>query len=164
MKAVIVYYSYTGNTAKVAKILSEHIKQDGLVEVIKLALTEEPNAFFIQAIQALSRAKAKVKTVKTDLSEYNLICLGTPVWAFGPAPAMNRYLNECKGVEGKDVILFVTYGSGIGVRRCLDIMEKEVKSKGAKRIFRFSIQESKVNNRNLVNEVIKSTLSIKPED
>ncbi len=155
MKAIIIYYSHSGNTAKVAEVLREHIKQDGPVEVIRLEPIDETKAFFAQAVQALKRAKAKLKAVKTDLSEYALICLGTPVWALAPAPAMNRYLSECKGIQGKDVVLFVTYGGGLGVKRCLDIMEKEVKSKGAKKIFRFSIQESKVDKQNLVREQIK---------
>ena len=155
MKSIIVYYSHTGNTARVAEILSEHIKGDGSVEVIKLEAIDESKAFFTQAVRAFKRTKAKLKTTKTDLSEYALICLGTPVWAFAPVPAMNRYLNECKGIEGKNVILFVTYGSGVGVRRCLDIMEKEVKTRGAKKVFKFSIQESKVDKQNLVREQIK---------
>lgn len=158
MKFILLYYSYSGNTTKVAEVLRDCIKQDGSVEVIRLEAIDESGAFFTQAVRALKRAKAKLKAVKTDLSEYDVICLGTPIWALAPAPAINKYLDECTGIQGKDIILFVTYGSGFGIKRCLDIMEKEVKAKGAKKIFRFSIQESKVDNKNLVNEVIKSAL------
>ena len=159
MKSIIIYYSYSGNTAKVAEILAEHIKQNGSVELIKLEPIDESKTFFVQAVQGFKRTRVNLKSVTTDLSGYDVICLGTPVWAFAPAPAMNRYLDSCRGIQGKDVVLFVSYGSGFGVRRCLDIMKREVKSKGAKKIFRFSIQESKVNNQTLVNGVIKDTLS-----
>ncbi|MCD6094263.1 MAG: NAD(P)H-dependent oxidoreductase [Candidatus Omnitrophica bacterium] len=161
MRSIIIYYSHSGNTAKVAEILAEHIKQNGSAELIKLEPINEPKAFFTQAVQAFKRTKTKIKPIKIDLSEYALICLGTPVWAFAPAPAMNKYLNECRGIQDKDVILFVTYGSGLGVRRCLNIMEKEVRNKGAKKIFRFSIQESKVDKQSLVSEVIKGALKKK---
>ena len=84
--------------------------------------------------------------------------MGTPVWAFGPAPAMNTYLDRCSGLEGKTVVLFTTYGSGTGNGRCLDYMQNILTGKGVKAFKRFSIQQGKVSDRQHVLSIIKTAL------
>jgi NAD(P)H-dependent FMN reductase len=96
--------------------------------------------------------------VNFDLSGYDLICFGTPVWAFGPTPAMNTYLADCSGLEGKEIILFATYGSGAGKERCLNYMQNILAQKGAKGFKRFSIQQFKVNDKEFVLEKIKEII------
>jgi NAD(P)H-dependent FMN reductase len=85
--------------------------------------------------------------------------LGTPVWAFGPAPAMNTFLDKCLGLEGKEAVLFTTYGSGVGKERCLDYMEDILSKKGARQFRRFSIQEFKAKDKEFVLSRIVETLN-----
>ena len=144
MKSAIIYYSFTGRTKRVTEILAEHLREKGAVDLIELNPLDESKSFFGQARRAFYKARAKLAPVNFDLAGYDLICFGNPVWAFAPAPAMNTYLNNCIGVEGKDVILFTTYGSGTGNERCLNIMQEALSKKGAKSFKRFSIQQFKV--------------------
>ncbi|MCX5704091.1 MAG: flavodoxin, partial [Candidatus Omnitrophica bacterium] len=81
-----------------------------------------------------------------------------PVWAFAPAPAMNTYLDRCFGLEGKKIILFTTYGSGTGNKRCLNYMQDIVVKKGARGIKRFSVQQFRVKDRNLILSKIKEVV------
>ncbi|MCM8782976.1 MAG: hypothetical protein NC909_01065, partial [Candidatus Omnitrophica bacterium] len=122
MKSVIIYYSYSGNTRQVAGFLSEYLKQISQVE-IKEVKAKESNKFLIQALRALRKIKAPLPPINFDLSRYDIICVGTPVWAFGPAPAVNTFLENCFGLENKRIILFCTYGSGLGKERCLNYMQ-----------------------------------------
>lgn len=154
MKSIIIYYSYSGNTRKVAEVLAEHLRQKGEAEILELKAKDESNSFFGQCSRAFWHKRAEIEPVNFDLSGYDLICFGSPVWAFGPAPAMNTYLDKCSGVEGKDVILFTTYGSGTGNNRCLNYMQDILSKKGAKSFKRFSIQQFKVSD----NEFIIKTL------
>lgn len=158
MKSVIIYYSYTGNTRKVAFVLADFLKEKGNVELIELKALDESCEFFAQAKRALKHKRAKIQEVNFDLSSYDLVCLGTPVWAFGPVPAMNTYLDKCFGLEKKEVILFTTYGSGMGNRRCLNYMQDILSKKGVKNFKRFSIQQHKINNLNFVYLKIKKVL------
>ena len=160
MKAIIIYYSYSGNTKKIADILAEQIKRDGEVKVSRLEAQDESTSFFKQALRALFHKKAKITCLDFDLSSYDLICLGSPVWAFAPAPAMNTYLEECLGLEGKTVVLFTTYGSGTGLKRCLNYMQEILSKKGVRDFRKFSIQQFKVNNKEFVNRVISENLSL----
>ncbi|MBU0709661.1 MAG: NAD(P)H-dependent oxidoreductase [Candidatus Omnitrophica bacterium] len=160
MKIIVIYYSYSGNTQEVSLILSEYLKEKGEVGIVELKGLDESNKFFSQVIRALQHKKAKVQPVSFDLSGYDLICLGTPVWAFGPAPAVNTYLEQCSGVGGKEVVLYATYGSGTGKERCLNYMQKILAEKGAKAFKRFFIQQGKVTDREFVLSKIKEILPL----
>jgi flavodoxin len=148
MNAVIAYYSYSGNTKKVADVLTEALKAKGCqVSQIQLLGLDESKSFFSQCKRALWRKRAKIQPVNFDLSDYRLVCFGTPVWAFSPAPAMNTFLDKCCGLKDKKVILFTTYGSGTGNSRCLDYMQKMLLEKSAASFSRFSIQQFKVDDK-----------------
>ncbi|MDD5450273.1 MAG: flavodoxin [Candidatus Omnitrophica bacterium] len=154
MKSLVVYYSNTGNTRKVAKILIEALKAKGEAEGLELVALDEAKSFMGQCSRAFQHKKAKIAEVNFDLARYDLVCVGTPVWAFGPAPALNTYLDKCTGVQGKDVILFCTYGSGSGRERCIDRMQKILLDKGAKGFNKLFIQQSKVNKKEFVIDEI----------
>ncbi|MFH1201497.1 MAG: flavodoxin [Candidatus Omnitrophota bacterium] len=158
MRAIIIYYSYSGNTKKVAEVLAEYLKQKGEVEIIGLEAQDESNNFFAQCRRAFWHKRASIAPIQNDLSGYDLICLGTPVWAFGPSPAMNAYLEQCFGLVGKDIILFTTYGSGTGNNRCLNYMQEALSKKGARQFKRFSIQQFKVKDKEFVLSKIKETI------
>ena len=155
MKSVIIYYSYTGNTKKVTQYLTEYLRQKGQVDIIELKGLNESDKFFSQAIRALRHKRAIIEPVNFDLTQYDLISLGGPVWAFAPAPAMNTYLDRCFGLEGKEVILFTTYGSGTGNQRCLNYMQGIITKKGARDFRRFSIQQFKVKDKEFVLSKIR---------
>jgi len=158
MKSIIIYYSYSGNTRKVAQLLAEYLREKTEVEIIDLKSQDESRSFFGQCRRALFKKRAELKTVNFNLANYDLVCFGTPVWAFGPAPAMNTYLDKCLGAENKAVILFTTYGSGTGNERCLNYMQNLLAQKGAKQISRFSIQQFKVDNKEFVLSKIKEVI------
>lgn len=150
MKSVIIYYSYSGNTQKVVNVLSAYLDQQGEVDPIELKGLDESDKFLAQVARALRHKRAIIQPVNFDLSGYDLICFGTPVWAAGPSPAMNTYLDKCFGLEGKEVILFTTYGSGAGNERCLNYMQEILSKKGTQQFKRFSIQQFKVNDKEFV--------------
>ena len=159
MRAIIIYYSYGGNTKKVADILFECLKKkDYEVRISRLEALDESNSFFRQAARAFFRKRANIAFAELNLIGYDLICLGSPVWAFGPAPAMNAYINKCFGFQGKCVVLFNTYGSGTGLRRYFNYIEDILYKKGAKEFKKFSIQQFKVNNSEFVTKVISEAL------
>jgi flavodoxin len=162
MQSIIIYYSYSGNTQKVANILIELLETKGEAQQTELVGLNESKSFFGQCCRAFLRKKAALSPVNFDLSEFDLICFGTPVWAFGSAPAMNAYLDQCSGLEGKSVILFSTYGSGTGNEHCLNYMQDILAKKGAKKFNRFSIQQFKVNDKEFVLSKIKEIARLWP--
>ena len=162
MKSIIVYYSYSGNTKKVTQILSEFLQQKGQVDILELKAQDESDKFFGQAFRAFRHKKAVIQSLNFDLSTYDFICFGSPVWAFGPAPAINTYLDQCFGLENKEVILFTTYGSGTGNQRCLNYMQDLLARKGAQQFSRFSIPQLKADDRDFMLVKIKTSMRLPP--
>lgn len=158
MKSIIAYYSYSGNTKKVAVVLAEYLKQLGDAQLIELRCLDETGSFLGQCRRAFRRLRGKIEPVGFDVSGYDLICVGTPVWAFAPAPATNTYLDNISGAEKKQALLFTTYGSGTGNQRCLNYMKQLLLKKGLAGCKQFSIQQGKVSDKDFVLSQIKESL------
>lgn len=160
MRAIIIYYSYSGNTKKVADILADYLGRSYEVKMVRLVALDEAGSFFKQAARALFRKKAHISPAELNLSGYDLVCFGTPVWAFAPAPAMNTYLEDCLGLKDKLLVLFATYGSGAGLNHCLSYMQEILSAKGANDFRKFSIQQFKADDRELIEKVISDNLKL----
>ena len=161
MNIAIVYYSYSGNTHKAAQIVEGLLKsQNNSVKRLKIEALDESNNFFVQAFRGLVQKKAKIAPLETDLSVYDLIIFATPVWAREMVPAMRTYLEKAGALSGKKTAIFVTYGSGLGKEHCLDSLKAAVEGKGAACIGRFSISQLKVNDRPLIENLLKENLRL----
>jgi flavodoxin len=77
-KALVVYDSVYGNTEKVARFLADGLESGGVgVEVVK------------------------VDSVKFDeVKGFDLLCVGTPVHAWGASESVKDFLERLKSVEG----------------------------------------------------------------
>jgi flavodoxin len=157
MRCLIVYYSHTGNTAHVAALLADYLKDKAEVAVTQLKPKEDTGNFFSQASGAFRHKRVLLEDASYDVSPYEIICLGTPVWAFAPAPAMNAYLDNCCGIGSKKVIFFTTSG-GMGDARCIAYMQEILARKGAAKFSSFSIAQARVKQRDYVLSRIKESV------
>ena len=156
MKTLITYYSFSGNTDKVANIFSDALKAKGEVVLQRLKPKDEIMTFGAQARAAFMKKRAELDgDVGFDASSYDLVMLGCPVWAFAPVPAMNSFLDKLNGLHGKRVAILLTSGSGVGVGRCFKNMTRILESKGAAHIDQINIPDRK----QLDREFIVSTIS-----
>ena len=135
MRTAIVYYSHTrtGNTHRIARLAAETLRREGeKVIPVRIRPLKEAANFFTQCAEAFFSKKPKLYRTLLDLKDFDRIIIGSPVWAFKPAPAINTFLAECGTLEGKEVICFVTYASGAGKQNALDILKKKLTTKGAR--------------------------------
>ena len=159
MRSLIVYYSYSGNTKKLAEHLCAYLRQRGQADIVELKAQDESESFLGQCRRAFWRKRARIEPINCNLSSYDLVCFGAPVWAFAPAPAMNTCLDQVQNIQNKEIVLFTTYGSGTGNNRCLNYMQSILAKKGARSFKRFSIQQFKVNDHDFVSSRIQTALS-----
>jgi len=109
MKTLVAYYSRTGNTNKIAKQIAKELKTD--IDEIKDKTNRKGFLNLIKAgFHAISRKETKIKT-KKDPSKYDLVIIGTPVWAGRETPAVRTYL---KNNKFNKVAFFCTCGSKQG--------------------------------------------------
>lgn len=113
-KKLIVYYSYTNNTKKVAEQIQKATGSDICeIETVK-PYTGDYNSVVDQGKQEVdSGYKPAIKPLSVNLEDYDTIILGTPVWWYTYAPAVAAFLSEYD-LSGKTIIPFVTNGGWIG--------------------------------------------------
>lgn len=144
MKTLIVYYSYSGNTDRVAKLCAEKLKVKGEVTLQRLKPKNEITGFGAQCRAAFTGQRAELgEGVSYDVSPYDLVIIGSPVWAFAPVPAVNTYLDKVNGLHGKKAAILLTSGSGIGVKKCFKGIRVILESKGISHIDEINIPDRK---------------------
>jgi len=122
---LVVYYSLTGNTKLIAEAIGESIN----AEILELKPVKELNAegsskYFWGGYQATMKIKPKLKSFEVNPLEYDLIILGTPVWAWTYSPPIHSFLSKFDLSE-KNVALW-TSSQGDGLR-AMDKFKKALK-------------------------------------
>lgn len=101
MKAVVIYYSLTGNTRKVAEAVATELGAE------------------------LKRVEDEV-----NLQDYDLVCIGTPVYCFSSAGKVRQFLQNLPRLDNKKVAAFCTMAA-LGGRRTINFIRRAVEGKGA---------------------------------
>ena len=114
MKSIIVFYSYGGNTRKIAEMIQKKTGADMLEIETEKAYSGTYDDVVNQGQEEVNSGyMPKLKPFNRDFSEYDTVYLGTPVWWYTFAPAVKTLLNE-KLFDGKTIIPFATNGGWIG--------------------------------------------------
>ena len=144
MKTLIVYYSYSGHTDRIAKLWADKLRAKGEVVLQRLKPKKEIDGFGAQCRAAFTGQKPELEEgISYDVSPYDLVIIGSPVWAFAPVPAMNTYLAKVNGLHGKKAIVLLTSGSGLGVKKCFRNIRVILESKGISHIDEINIPDRK---------------------
>lgn len=114
-KVLIVYYTWSnGNTEKIAGELQRETRADlekismvhpymGSYEEVVAQGKREVESGFLPEIQPLAH----------DLSQYEVVAVGTPTWWYTMAPAVKSFFHD-HDLSGKEVIFFQTHGGWPG--------------------------------------------------
>jgi flavodoxin len=108
MKSLVVYYTRTGNTKFVAETLAATIGSD-TEEVVDLKKRSGSLGFLLGGKDATQGKETQIGEIKRSPKDYELVFLGTPVWASAPTPAIRTYIKH-NDLTGKKVALFFTCG------------------------------------------------------
>ena len=110
MKSLVVYYSKSGNTEKVAKAIARGSEAE-------LKRVEEVNP--------------------ENIFDYSLICIGTPVHALAPAKPIKKFLKRLPDLSGRKGAGFCTMHA-VGDKRTLRIIKEKLEAKNAEFLGGFS--------------------------
>ena len=114
MKKLIVYFSYTGNTRMIANKIKEKLDCDILeIETVKPYSKDYDTVVNDEQNSEASNHLPEIKQINIDLSDYDTIILGTPVWWYRPCPAIRTFLTE-NNLDGKTIIPFATNAGWLG--------------------------------------------------
>ncbi|URA09260.1 flavodoxin family protein [Thermospira aquatica] len=114
MRTLVVLYSYDGNTAFIGKAIADAVGAD--LEILTI-VQEKHHKGFMKYVwngrAALMKEEPELAPLKHNVAEYDLIFLGTPVWAGTWAPAFNTFFNTTN-LTGKKVACFYCHAGGAG--------------------------------------------------
>ena len=120
MKALIVFYSRTGTTRKVAESISKALSCD-LEEVFDTKNRAGPLSFITAGRDAAQKRLTVIRDPKMDPRVYDIIVIGTPVWAGTVSSPIRTYITQ-KREYFKRVAFFCTVG-GTGTDKTLETMK-----------------------------------------
>lgn len=111
-KILVAYYSYSGNTRKVAQEIHKKVGGDIFEIQVVNAYPTGYNDVVEQAKKELADGyKPPLKGSVKNINEYDVIFIGSPVWWYTMAPPVVTFLSE-HNLSGKTVVPFVTHGGG----------------------------------------------------
>ena len=115
MKTIFIYYSLSGNGDLIASALSEKGIESRAVRLKK----PMPKNFFLSMMKggflAGIKNRAKLEDFDRDLTGYERVVIGSPIWNGRIAPAINTVLDSVD-LAGKEVVFVLTSGGGAAPR------------------------------------------------
>jgi flavodoxin len=114
MKVLVAFYSLEGNTRLLARHIAKTLKADVMeVRPVKDMPQKGLKKFIFGGRQAMMGAKPDIQPPEKDWKDYDMIFVGTPIWAWTASPPIMSYLSK-SGISGKKVALFCCYEGNSG--------------------------------------------------
>ena len=113
-KKLIVYFTYTNNTKKIAEKIKAKLNCDILeIKPVKPYDSDYDTVVRLEQNNETAKKTPDIEKINVDLSKYDEIILGTPVWWYTIAPVIRTFLKQ-NDLSGKKIIPFATNGGWIG--------------------------------------------------
>jgi len=148
MKDLVVFYSLSGKTKTVAKVIAESLNAT-LVEITETK-PRKPGVlvYLTGGFAAITNKGSKIDPVDVEVKEYERVFIGSPVWASRPAPAINSFIYKTD-FEGRTVIPFVTLG-GNSPATALTNMTAKIRTRGGDVTGSFAVTTNQVSDEEIV--------------
>jgi flavodoxin len=126
MKTLVVFYSRTGTTEKVADMIAEKLKAD-MEEIIDTVDRSGARGYLTSGRDAMKRRMTNIEPAKNSPADYDLVIIGTPVWSWNLSVPVRTYLTQNKDRISKYAFFATMGGSGDkrATSEAADIIGKE---------------------------------------
>ena len=112
-KPLVIYYSFTGNSQKIAEYAKQKLNADILKLEPKIPFSTDYDAVVKEWQNNDIKRDVEITPVNLDLTKYNKIVLITCVWWYGISPVMKKFLKEYD-LSNKDIIVAASNAGWIG--------------------------------------------------
>lgn len=142
MKCLVIYYSQTGVTQKVAQEIAKLLDAD----IFRIEVEQPYSGTYEETIERSRKEMEegllpKLKEMKVDFTKYDVIFLGYPIWFGTYAPPIASLLEKVC-FDGKKIIPFCTFGSG-GLEASMEALKKALPK--AEILPGFGIRNARIN-------------------
>ncbi|ANB77873.1 flavodoxin (plasmid) [Paraburkholderia phytofirmans OLGA172] len=122
-KVLVVYYSRTGTTRSLASALAKMLAAD-LEEICDCSDRDGPGGYLRSLFDAIRKRHVEIVPAGLDVSAYDLVVIGSPVWASSVSAPVRSYLIENRA-QLPQVAFFCSFGGG-GADKALHEMQQIV--------------------------------------
>jgi len=126
MKVLMVYYSRTGvtkkTTEKIAELLREKAVEVEVVEIVEAKKRTGVLGCLRTGKDAMRRHAAPIEPVKADPAAFDLVAIGTPVWAWSVSAPVRTFCQE-RGKDAQKLAFYCTMG-GTGDKGTFEAMQE----------------------------------------
>jgi flavodoxin len=159
MNVCIIYHSETGNTRHVAQHIATAC--DGkLIDITDRGSYNRLTRFLVQCKMAMGEEKTEIEPASIDVSGYDQLVFGSPVWAFKPTPAIHAAIDALKGCEGKKATAFCTHGGKPG--QTAEVFQKWIEARGMKCVGNANLHQNDVENEKKTKELVSIVIKDLP--
>lgn len=124
-KPLVVYFSRTGNTRKVAEAIHKKVGGDIIeIETVEAYPEDYHKTTELAKKQQEQRARPAIKTQIPNLDEYGVIFLGYPNWWSSMPMPVFTFIEQGK-LDGATIAPFMTHGGG-GAGHSVEDLRKAV--------------------------------------
>lgn len=125
MKKSVVFYSLSGNTQAAAKEIAEGIGADLIeLKLVKPFPTEKSKQLALGGMQAMFGMKPAIQELSKNIKEYDVLILGTPIWAGTIAAPVHSFLNKYQVLD--KIVAVFTFSGGGDNKRCIAKLSKRL--------------------------------------
>jgi flavodoxin len=107
MKRLVTYYSRTGTTKRIGQEITQSLKADS--DEILDQKSRKGIIGWLRAGRDSQTDKLTEIKVQKNPNDYDMLIIGTPIWASNLTPAVRTYLTKYT-LKGKKVAFFTTQG------------------------------------------------------
>lgn len=143
-RLLVAYFSYTGNTKRIAQALSIRLRRSCEVEEVEIIPTRKRSYLHWLAYSFVPDSEVEIGNPEIDVSPYDVVLLGFPKWTFS-CPPLNSFVRKLRNVAGRKFCLFMTSGgfderrflravahkltkTGCNIVECLTVRRKQIQS------------------------------------
>jgi menaquinone-dependent protoporphyrinogen IX oxidase len=108
MKILVVYYSRTGFTKKLAEFIAKKINAS-LEEIRDTVDRSGAKGYLLAGRDATFRRLTKLEKPNYNPADFDLVVIGTPIWSWNMSAPIRTYLHEYKA-QLKQAAFFCTMG------------------------------------------------------
>jgi len=159
VRACVIYFSYSGVTRGIAEGIRNASGCD-LIEVRTKTPYSSFTAYTTGVLRSRKGALDPIVPEEIDVSQYDLLIIGTPVWAWKPAPAMNAAVRALRGCEGTMAVIFTTCIHHPG--EALPLLGRALEERGVTVMAEISLDQEDTKNPDAGGELLRQIIAANP--
>jgi flavodoxin len=121
MKTLIVYFSRSGRTRRVAKEIGERLTSD-MEEIMESKSRIGGIGWLKSGMESTRKILPKIRALEKDPGVYDLVLIGTPIWASNMSSPIRAFITESK--ERIQEAAFFCTGDGNNPSTAFEPMEE----------------------------------------